>query len=72
MTDLVFLLYELPPPLGKTHERMKDIIGQDNENKSGNAQADRYLVHARKGIIIKKVDALELMRGLKIKVYGNS
>jgi hypothetical protein len=28
-----------------------------------------YLLHAEKGIVIKKIDALELLKDLKIKTY---
>lgn len=36
------------------------------------SQKDRYLVNEKKDIVIKKIEALELLRGLKIKVYDNN
>ena len=36
------------------------------------SQKDRYLVNEKKDIVIRKIEALELLRGLKIKVYDNN
>ena len=75
MKDLVFLLYELPPPLGKRNKQFSsDYNSQENENNpnQGSRQQERYLVHTEKKIVMKKVDALRLLQGLKIKVYTDS
>lgn len=75
MKDLVFLLYELPPPLGKrTNYFSQDYGNQDNDSgkNNGSRQQERYLVHTEKKIVMKKLDALRLLQGLKIKVYTDS
>lgn len=75
MKDLVFLLYELPPPLGKrTNYFSQDYGVSDNDNgkNQGSRQQERYLVHTEKKIVMKKLDALRLLQGLKIKVYTDS
>lgn len=73
MTDLVFLLYELPAPLGKRSSRINsNLAGESQEStKKTLRQQDRYLVNVEKRIIMKKIDALDLLRGLKIKVYSD-
>jgi hypothetical protein len=73
MKDLVFLLFELPPPLGKRSNKimfdLNDPQGADKKNQSGFRQWDRYLINEERGLIVKKIDALELLKGLKIKVH---
>jgi len=73
--DLVFLLYELPPPLGRRQIRVQfddANYGPTDKKNTGLRQQDRYLVNYEKRIVMKKVDALELLRDLKIKVYAHS
>mmetsp|Transcript_24329 Transcript_24329/g.37633 ORF Transcript_24329/g.37633 Transcript_24329/m.37633 type:complete len:166 (+) Transcript_24329:7700-8197(+) len=74
MTDLIFLLYELPPPLGKrSYKFAPDDKDYEGEKKNqGLNQQDRYLINYRKRIVLKKVDALELLKNLKIKVHMDS
>ena len=71
MRDLIFLLYELPPPLGKRSLSFTFLDSpSDNKNK-GLRQQDRYIINYEKRIVIKKVDAIDLLKGLKIKVYND-
>ena len=73
MTNLVFLLYELPPPLGRRLSGIQKFddqyIEDDNKKTSGSRQQDRYLVNNEKRIVMKKVDALDLLKGLQIRMY---
>lgn len=69
MKDLVFLLYELPPPLGKRSEKFNADNGNEKDGSKGMRQQDRYLVNEERGFVIKKIDALELLKDLKIKVH---
>lgn len=77
MQDLVFLLYELPPPLGKRSRQidsellMEKNSGGDGRN-TGARHQERYLVHKDKKIIMKKRDALDLLSDLKIKVHEDA
>ena len=75
MQDLVFLLYELPPPLGKRSLRIDgDLLQKEQSQETRNTgvkQQDRYLVHLEKKIIMKKRDALDLLSDLKIKVHSD-
>lgn len=69
------MLYELPPPLGKRQIRVQfddANYGPDAKKNTGLRQQDRYLVNYEKKIVMKKVDALELLKDLKIKVYADS
>lgn len=69
MQDLVFLLYELPAPLGKRSNRISnDMLNDPAEKQQGRSQ-DRYLVY--KNIVMKKRDALDLLSDLKIKVHAD-
>jgi hypothetical protein len=43
-----------------------------NGKNQGSRQQERYLVHTEKKIVMKKLDALRLLQGLKIKVYTDS
>ena len=52
MQDLVFLLYELPAPLGKRSNRITSDIHLDPSEKSQGRSQDRYLVY--KNIVMKK------------------
>lgn len=74
MTDLVFLLYQLPPPLGSKNLDIDFDSDDDKTEAKGSRtmQQERYLVNPEKGIIMKKMDALDLLKGLKIKVYPDS
>jgi hypothetical protein len=77
MQDLVFLLYELPPPLGKRSARIDSEIlmaeqNAENQRNAGIRHQERYLVHKEKKIIMKKRDALDLLSDLKIKVHQDT
>ena len=76
MTDLVFLLYELPPPLGRRPSSLTqyDDSNYDPESKknTGSRQQDRYLVNYEKRIVMKKVEALELLKDLKIRMHPDA
>jgi len=74
MADLVFLLYELPPPLGKRSSRIDSefTTAPDTKKNQGIKQQDRYLIHNEKKIVMKKRDALDLLSDLKIKVHADS
>jgi hypothetical protein len=75
MTDLVFLLYELPPPLGKRPSSLSqydDHNHREGNTNTGSRQQDRYLVNYEKKIVMKKVEALELLKDLKIKMYPDA
>ena len=76
MESLIFLLYELPPPLGKRNsglQKFDDSQYLDETKKTkGSRQQDRYLVNNEKRIVMKKVDALDLLKGLKIRMYPDS
>lgn len=74
MTDLIFLLYELPPPLGRRlsiMQKMEDNT-EDTKKSSGSRQQERYLVNEEKRIVMKKVEALDLLKGLKIRMYPDA
>lgn len=71
----MFLLYELPQPLGKRSSRFNNIEQQQQEtnpDKKQLRQQERYLVNYEKKFVIKKVDALDLLKDLKIKVHFDS
>jgi len=79
--DLVFLLYELPPPLGKPSVKCNNLhIGGKPFEKQpevaklslGIQNEERFLVNVQKGIVIKKVNALDLLKDLNIKIYSNN
>ena len=76
MTDLVFLLYELPPPLGRRPSSLTQYddtqYDPDSKQQAGSRQQDRYLVNYEKRIVMKKVEALELLKDLKIKMYPDA
>tara|TARA_B110000285_G_scaffold104168_1_gene118604 strand:+ start:2234 stop:2617 length:384 start_codon:yes stop_codon:yes gene_type:complete len=68
------LLYELPQPLGKRGRKFdKDAQNKDNEVEGGKKmkQQDKYLFNMEKQIVIRKVDALDLLKDLKIKVHDD-
>ena len=67
--ELIFLLYGLPPPMGLPNRTYFDDKNNDPESQKGLKKKDSYLVSQDRGIIMKKVDALDLLRGLNIKVY---
>ena len=74
LQELIFLLYELPQPLGKRSRRFdKDAQGRDTDQEGGKKmkQQDKYLFNMEKQIVIKKVDALDLLKDLKIKVHDD-
>jgi hypothetical protein len=73
--SLVFLLHELPPPLGKKksgldegdlQEQMEDGVADVGRKE------ERYLVNYEKGIVMRKREALNLLKDLKIKVNDES
>jgi hypothetical protein len=68
MKDLVFLLYELPPPLGKRTNQLNQDDEMNQDQGPGSRAQERYLVHEEKKIVMKKVDALRLLKDLRIKV----
>lgn len=66
--NLIFLLYELPPPLGKPLEKL-DVENVNETNKKGDqSKKDRFLVCEERDIVIRKIDAMEILRNLRIKV----
>ena len=68
MENLVFLLYELPPPLGKQSEKLDvENVNESNKNRD-QSKKDRFLVSPERGIVLRKIDAMEILRDLKIKV----
>jgi len=68
LKSLVFLLFELPPPMGRIN-RYDLIREQEEDNKE--KSHERYLVHDAKGIVVKKKHALALLKDLKIKVHSD-
>ena len=74
MLDLVFLLYELPPPLGKRSSKIDSefTTDPDKQKSGGIRQQERYLINHEKKIVLKKRDALDLLSDLKIKVHADS
>lgn len=72
MQDLVFLLYELPPPLGKRSSKAHAARRDADINLQGAttpANQDKFLINIEKGIVLKKIDALDLLKDLKIVLY---
>jgi hypothetical protein len=67
--QLVFFLYELPPPLGRRSARMdmEAELAEENQN-SKTRKEERYMVNYEKGIVLRKREALALLKDLKIKV----
>lgn len=64
---LVYLLIELPSPLGRKKEELPP--NEEPEDISG-YNADRYLVNKDKKIVIKKVKALAMLKdNLKLKMH---
>ena len=64
---LVYLLIELPAPLGRKKEELPK--GEELEDLQGYS-ADRYFVQKDKKIVIKKVKALAMLKdNLKLKMY---
>lgn len=70
LKSLVFLLFELPPPLGRINNFELDDPVDDQENKKLCAQ-ERFLINNEKGIVLKKKYALDLLKDLKIKVHSD-
>lgn len=70
MRDLVFLLYELPPPLGKRSSKCH--VAFDIDQFVGNKRnEDKFLINVDRQIVLRKVDALDLLKDLKISLYEN-
>lgn len=67
LVDLIFLLYELPPPIGKRSKKIEFAVNIES-NTNDDRKKDRYLVSEERGIVLRKTDALELLKDLKIKV----
>jgi hypothetical protein len=74
--DLVFLLYELPQPLGKRPAKI-DFLSKERDDivskssSQGLRNEDRYLVHTEKNVVLKKIHALELLSKLDIKFHDH-
>ena len=66
--DLIFLLCELSPPLGKPVSE-EDISNMPPEILGNTNIQARYLINLKRGIVIKKIKALSLLKNLHIKVY---
>jgi hypothetical protein len=84
--DLLFLLYEVPPPLGLgkfttyyTDQNYKGELEQqekDDEEKKEDLKninnlglQDRYMIHKKKKIYIKKSDAIKIFNDYSIPLY---
>mmetsp|Transcript_3240 Transcript_3240/g.2189 ORF Transcript_3240/g.2189 Transcript_3240/m.2189 type:complete len:194 (-) Transcript_3240:975-1556(-) len=75
ITDLVFVICELDPPLGmkrseKSGEMEQEKV-EDGDTHSNTNMQERFLVNLNKKIIIKKVEALVLLKDLHVKTYKN-
>lgn len=67
--QLVFFLYELKPPLGRRSAKMDMEAELAEENQqSKTRKEERYMVNYEKGIVLRKREALALLKDLKIKV----
>jgi len=62
--DLVFLLQDLPPPLGRKHK----LRHFERARNTTEAQ-EKYLYHKGKNKIIKKTEALKILQDVNVKVY---
>jgi hypothetical protein len=71
--QLVFFLYELRPPLGRRSAKMdmEAELAEENQN-SKTRKEERYMVNYEKGIVLRKREALALLKDLKIKVNKQS
>lgn len=66
--SLIYLLVELNAPLGRKKEEVPP--GQKEEFENTGLSADRYLVHETKQIVIKKKQALAMLKdNLSIKLH---
>lgn len=66
--SLIYLLVELNAPLGRKKEEVPPDQKEEIENTG--LSADRYLVHKSKQIVIKKKQALTMLKdNLKIKMH---
>ena len=68
MENLVFLLYELPSPLGKKSAKchLEDISNQQTRDNHGFSLKDKFIYNVNKKIFIKKINALDLFKDMKI------
>ena len=66
--SLIFFLYELKPKLGKPKELLEEGGDTNDDMQKGGRKEDRYVVNYDKGIVLRKRQALTLLKGLKIKV----
>jgi len=86
--DLIFLLYEIPPPLGLgkfttyfSDQNYEGDLGQqerDDEEKKDDLKninnlglQDRYMIHEKKKIYIKKSDAIKIFSDYAIPMYND-
>ena len=66
--EFIFLIYELPEPLG-TGRKAKDKEIDDTLERDYSEEADKYMTCKEKEIHLKKTEALGLISNLKIQVY---
>ena len=67
---LVYLLIELPAPLGRKKEERPQ--GDDEQDVNGYS-ADRFFVHKDKKIVIKKIKALAMLQdNLNLKMFKDT
>ena len=55
---LIFLLYELPPPLGKSYPKIEDILNNQNDMKISGNNRDKFLINFEKKIFIRRIEVL--------------
>jgi hypothetical protein len=85
--DFLFLLYEVPPPLGlgkfttyDSDQREQGGYGHagneeekdDLKNMNNLGLQDRYMIHERKKIYIKKSDAIKIFNDYAIPLYDDN
>lgn len=85
--DLIFLLYEVPPPLGLGHftsyYSQNTAYGptniEENEEKKDDIKninnlglQDKYMIRTDKQIYIKKSDAIKIFNDYAIPLYGQN
>ena len=67
--QLVYLLIELDPPLGRKKPELSPGEAEEEFNNCQHSM-DRYLVHTQKQIVIKKVKGLAMLKdNLKLKMH---
>ena len=78
LEDLIFLIYELQPPIGKKNEFDQDIRNflEEEENYIKNRskivdQSKRFVVKIEKNMIVPFKKAMKLLVKLQIPVYSD-